>query len=198
MRYGVVMTLLVIGLATNPASAQIDPGPNGLGVYFDQDATVVMAEIGAEEYVTGYLIVTNPTEAGSMMWWQCAVCMDNGYPLVMTVHGFNVLSGGMPFSPCAGFAVSDGPPIGGITILAEMDFLLQEAGIANITVVSLEESEELLGGMFYSTSPGYQDPVFPFHPSSGSESLPVARINGEPPVAEVDVTWGSVKALYRD
>ena len=172
-----LLIVFFIALASG-ALAQIDPDPNGLGIYFDQGATVVSADLEVDEFITGYLIATNCTETGFMMWWQCGVCVDNGVLFGSVTNGHNYL-GFMPFSECKGFICSGGPPITGITILAEIDFFATNPDPINITINGIEyDGDARLDGMFYTTTPDYSDSWTYFNPSSGSEELPVATING--------------------
>ena len=55
------------------AFAQIDPDPDGIGIYFDLEATQVSATVEVGEAVTGYLIATNPSQEGGLAAWVATV-----------------------------------------------------------------------------------------------------------------------------
>jgi len=87
-------------------------------------------------------------------------------------------------------SVSDEPPFptAGITVLAEL--LIYPYVFDEPIPLYVGEGYEFAG---YGTDVGGAA----FNPSSGSWDLPVAIINGPPPVAVAVQPWGQVKSLYR-
>ena len=190
---GVLLSLLPVAIAL----AQIDPDPDGLGIYFDEAATQVVTTAGAMEELEAYLIATNCSQTGGIVMWEAYVTVSgpgvvDGTPTV----GVNTYTN-MPGSTNHNFIVLidlDNPlPIQDVLILANLF----------IGVYSADDSVELyLSGApqteypYYSTEFWY-GPYHNFYPSSGSLYMPVAVINGEAPISNKNSTWGGIKTLYQ-
>ncbi|MCP4144261.1 MAG: hypothetical protein GY752_03125 [bacterium] len=181
--------------------AQIDPDPDSIGIYFDQEATQVNANVAVGDTVTAYLIATNMSQVGWLAFWECYVVSDASYceiNMYCVSHcGFN-LAMIMPSDCFMGwpFTCSPNPdefPIQSIMILATFSIAVNEEGPHAITVVGPEYG--LLP--YYRVDDMYQSPDYPLYPSSGSVDLPVAVINGTAPVSSDQCSWGEVKSLFR-
>ena len=179
------------------ASAQIDNDPDGLGLYFDQGATVVSSTVAeGTESVTAYLILTNPSVGGNLNHWSAGVRtllggQGNAQVTGSPTRGYN-LALNMPGSEHWVFEVSVGDeipfPTTRITVLAVIAIWPYVYDVPiNLYVTFGSE----FGG--YGTDIGGAD----FQPSSGSWDLPVAIINGQAPVAEKPQSWGQVKSVFR-
>jgi len=177
--------------------AQIDPDPDGLGLYFDQGATVVSSTVAeGTESVTAYLILTNPSVGGSLVHWSAsvsAVCGGSGNAMVtgLPTEGFN-LALNMPGSDHWVFEVSVAPetpfPATTITVLAVITIWPNRYDIPiNLCVAPGSE----FGG--YGADSGGAE----FQPSSGSWEMPAATINGQAPVEVIPSSWGRVKSVFR-
>lgn len=82
-------SLLVLGTG---GLAQLDPGPDGLGLYFDESATEASAMVSeGTEYLTAYLILTNPTVAGNLNHWSAGVSAFLGGPGNAAIAGSPVV-----------------------------------------------------------------------------------------------------------
>lgn len=193
-----VYVLFFISIASM-ASAQIDPDADGIGIYFDQGATVnstVIAE--GTHVVNAYLILTNPSLEGNLDYWYCEVSTylddQNNYASIAghPVNGSNVFDINMPGSSTWGFRVfphSD-PPLEATltTVLAELEILIYDFDSPVFLYVRGAGDE-----VVYSAGPESAS----MNPSSGSWDLPVAVINGEALVANDTQSWDRVKSLYR-
>ena len=175
-------------------NAQIDAGPNGLGIYFDEAATIVATDsyVG-QTWVHGYLILTNPTESGGIAFWMALVYSGDtppdvitGYPRVGTNEAVH-----MPGSPYWFFYVTIDSTtplmLAPITILADV-YVQPNFDRSQIRLYIVEH-------MKYSTV-GPTGPFVICTPSSGDPGLPVAVIDGMAPVASENVSWGEVKSLF--
>ncbi len=183
-------------MLASAAMAQIDPDPDGIGIYFDQGATVnsVVVADGTES-VTAYLILTNPTIDGDMNNWTGFVSTYlNDANQGTTIfgrpnNGHNLIVSNMPGSFHWSFQVSvySDPPLPAtpITILAELEILMYN--FEDPIYLYVHE------GAGYSAGAGGAA----MNPASGSWDLPLAVINGEAPVAVESKPWGGVKLLYR-
>ena len=179
------------------ASGQIDPGPDGLGLYFDEDATQVSAVVlEGTESISAFLVLTNPTAEGNLNHWSAGVSAIQGAPGNAMVAGSPVvghnLALNMPGSEHWVFevAVGEDPPLPAaeVVVLAEIVIwpFVYDAPIPLFVTYGWE-----FGG--YGTGEGGAS----FNPSSGSWDLPVAVINGQAPVSVGSRTWDQIKATYR-
>ncbi len=177
------------------ASAQIDPDPDGIGVYFDEGATEVAITAPVGEPVTAYLIATNPSHAGTLALWEASV--GTSVPVIMTGHPTNAfnMASNMPGSPGFSFACAvyqPYPDLQPIMILATLEIN-----------VGIEGPIEIFVGGYTFDWPMYRPDDFEAGPdialfqSSGSPEQPVAVINGPVPVATESQSWDGVKSLYR-
>lgn len=173
-----------------PASAQLDPGPDGLGVYFDLEATQVAAEAQAAQTVPAYLVATGLSLSGDVTYWSARLCPQGAAEIHGTCRNSYNYSMNMPGDSCwsaTAFAFEPTLPAQGITVLADLQ------------ITAWWDEEPVL--IFIQTGPEYQttmaDQLFPLNPSSGDWDLPVAVINGPAPVSGRSATWGGLKALFR-
>ena len=195
MRILVLSWLLV--LLCRPAAAQVDTDPDGIGLYFDEAATVNAVEAAPYATVHAYLIATHPSREGDIAYWEAAL---RGGPADNMIHG-TARGGGynswvdMPVADGCTFAVhyiAEPLPRRDIVILADIDIVLHdEVGAYPLRICGLATAEPR-----YRTV-AVDDPLHDLHPSSGSAASPVAVINGAAPVAASRVTWSGVKVLFR-
>jgi hypothetical protein len=198
MNLGKGIFVLSFILFAESALAQIDPDPDGIGIYFDQGATINSVTVAeGTPYVTAYLVLTNPSVLGNMVHWSCSISSfleGPGLAQVSGSHtgGFN-LDTNMPGSEHWSFEISFDPetenPTTGITVLAQLHIVPH----VHDEPIYLYVRNGAGGFAFYGTDNGGAD----FNPSSGSWGLPVAVINGEASVAVEPESWGGVKSLYR-
>jgi hypothetical protein len=178
------------------ALGQIDPDPDGIGIYFDEEATQNSASGGAYEWFSAYLVATHLSQEGGIVYWEARVraAGDFAYMNGNVRVGVNI-DVNMPGSDIWGFIVpifSDPIPVPGTVVLADMNFVIY-SGTEPLWI--------FIEGYNYP-NPVYQIDSFegPFqdmYVSSGDTALPVAVINGEAPIPTTKHTWGDVKALYR-
>lgn len=183
-------------LLAAPASAQLDPDPDGLGVYFDPAATEVAAQIVVGETVPAYLVLTRPSQPGTLALWEASVgptsfnAMVHGTP----IDAFNMAQN-MPGSAGVAFACGMDEPypaLQPVTVLANLEILVLGEGPVGIVVGGVSYDFP-----YYRPDDFYHGPDTELFPSSGDASLPVAVINGAAPVGDETWSWGGVKALYR-
>jgi len=191
-----LISLALLLLAT-ASPAQIDPGPDGFGIYFDEGATQVSAEIGPDPgSITAYMVLTNPSLEGGIQGWLAGVSAMDGNPSIAMVFGHPTvgtnISTNMPGSGAWLFNVSISPeaplPLETITVLA----ILEITPYVFDTPIPMYVTQHYNPGGYGIGGDGAS-----FQPSSGSWDLPVAVINGAAPVAVDSRSWDDLKALYR-
>lgn len=195
----IVTTLIIAGLAAAGARAQVDPGPDGVGIYFDEAATltsmVVPTAGGAPTPVANaWLVATRMTLTGDVGYWQAFVASfaPGDEPIDATpvygwpTFGYNIAMN-MPGDPRHGFTVFIDQgllPAGDAVVLARL-----QVPCATAQPIPLHVWDAEIGV--------YGWPARPLAPSSGAWDRPVAMINGQAPVATAVTTWGGVKSLFR-
>jgi hypothetical protein len=200
-----LVLLAVLALAA-PAMAGIDPGPNGIGVYFDLGANINCAQPAPYALLNMYLIATNITESSGISGWETHVYFNPvpgagvtytyagvGAVNPLTAPDFQVGMGGgpLPYSPA-------------VLMLTMSTFYLGgplSIGLGPITTAPTSFP--------LTRSPGYaagNDPSKLVALKCSSNwpwlSVPnaflVAGANaGDCPVPTEDTSWGGVKALYQ-
>ncbi|MGD9547108.1 MAG: hypothetical protein AB7V45_06090 [Candidatus Krumholzibacteriia bacterium] len=185
--------VLLITLFSSAAFAQIDPGVDGMGVYFDESATIVSTVSDGFNYVGGYLILTNPSEQGALQFFSTWIESYDAQP--DAIYGWPRF-GINQYTPMPGSyywvfsVVADG---GEPYLLSNVSVLAEVSVYPNLNRNSIRL---FLGNSKYSMV-GQNGPFITCTPSSGSPDLPVAVIDGPAPVGESEMTWGSLKSLFR-
>lgn len=199
-----LVLLAVLALAA-PAMAGIDPGTNGIGVYFDLGANVNCGAPAPYALLPMYLIATNINETSGISGWETHVYFEPtpgagvtyayagvGAVNPLTAPDFQVGMGGgpLPYSPA-------------VLLLTMSTFYLGGPLMIGVgPIISAPPS-------FSPPSPGYAagnapDRLIKLTPSS---NVPIPGSNfgywvaganaGNCPVPNEETSWGGVKALYQ-
>ena len=189
-----IVAALVIVMVPVCSWAQIDSGPDGIGIYFDENATVVSTTAVVGDVVEAYLIATNLTHSGEIGMWEAKMCPWGGLGEIdgTPTHGgynYNMNMPGDLCWACTTFAFDTPFPTSNIAILAHLNIIIWD----DSAPINLHLNADWCR---YWTIDGGDD-GFALYPSSGSSDLPVATINGPAPVAVVNTEWGAIKAMYR-
>ncbi len=181
------------------AIPQTDPDPNGIGIYFDTDATVVSTTAAAWETVQAYLIATNISQSGEITWWHGHVYPEfdpMGPPDGIAWVSGDPTNGGFNYS-------MNMPGMGDWSCLASSfttPLLIQPITVlANLTIQVFDDTLpiRLFASCQFWNGEWAEETGIPLYPSSGSDSLPMATINGDAPVAVDCLEWSSIKTMYR-
>jgi len=177
-------------LAANFSTAQVDPDPDGIGVYFDVEATNVSTTAVTGEFVQAYLVGTNLSQSGDIDYWEAYVFPDQGASVSGTPYGSFNYAMNMPGDPswhCVALWPEPPLPAQTITLLASLEIQVLDDSLPIGLFIRGDARYRLYGSL----------EEFPLFPSSGSPDLPAATINGEAPVAIDPGAWGSLKAMFR-
>lgn len=190
------MTLLT--LRFGPATAQLDPDDDGIGIYFDPCACVncIPMEAGPQE---GYIVITHPTsQMAGVGGWEAKIWPVGPATVTnVTLEGLAINVGNAPE-----YIVGLANPINNpftypAVVVATVEFtLLDESTPVNwyidgIYFHSMDEKVPCyLDGADYSIKIALQQPT-------GGPGIPVATINGQCAVPADNVSWSGVKSLYR-
>jgi hypothetical protein len=188
-----VVVALAAGLPAG-AGGQIDPDPDGIGIYADQAATLnhatltpgVLAHVwvvftrvshSMGGYISGYEFLVSHTPNAQVIQWYLYDGTNFATPpdfVVGTPHE------GWQVSPCM--------------LMVRISYVVSDALPAAFFLAASPTFDVLGDGL-----PGYVVYVwdyFPLYPSSGGTGVPVFVINGEAPVAADARSWGGVKRLF--
>jgi len=196
-----LLAMLAVALLASGALAQVDPDPDGMGVYFDTAGTMFCTSTAAPfEQITAYLLITNPSATSGGSGWEAWVTVEGG-----VVAPSWTLAAGLDVDPSdQGFQVGIGTgglalPYGETVVVATYSAFVQVPdAVVNFYV------EGVPGSTSFPSSPGYAagndaGDLRPLQVSSGTGmGLPVASVNGDcGVVANEDLTFSNVKALFR-
>jgi hypothetical protein len=194
MKKLITLAVLVALVGGGEATAQLDPYPDGLGLYYDADATEYCL-LDASGLVEIYLFLTRCSQPSGISGWECHATYT--IPAGDFEVGWTLPAGSLNVSSAPDFAVGLATPLPNapIMLLATLQILVFSPAII----------EFYLGPADHPSIPGYpvyaagDDPgiLIPMHLISGNPSVPVAWLNGCFTVDAEPRSFGSVKALYR-
>lgn len=194
MRPFVTAMLLLLTLAC-PALAQLDPDPDGIGIYADPGATSVCVTARPGDIFPVYLCITRPSTTTGIQAWACRVVVpENAQILAWNIPGFSLNVAQPPE-----FAVGRGtdwqlpaPVVNIMTFYVSVTnrspayFYLEGAPLAG---TGFDQAP------VYLEAGDYETPHF-LHSFPAGPSQPMFAVNATI-VAEEPTSWGQVKALYR-
>jgi hypothetical protein len=190
-----VLLLLVVGAVLLPLQicAQVDPDPNGLGIYFDHGGEVVMISTPMPFVeVHAYLLLSRPVNQTGVSGWECSIRTEG-----TILQPQWSLSAGMNSSTSPQFDVmigegSEALPYGDTILLATYSGMVM---YPTDTVLFYIEPYE--NSRFSPAAAGYcAGSSFNYGIQCQISGVPCASINGSGIVANEDVSWGSVKAMF--
>jgi len=191
LRAAIFLLLGFLLVCHAPATVQATlPGPDALGLYFDEEAQTRELDVEVGASFEMFLILTHPT-MNAIEGWESAVILTNGN--TVTTTDFPVGSQPLLSGPQDWAVSMDSPmPCNVLTKLAVFSVLTvseERAPIylGNITAPSLAgdfPSVKISGGDWTALGLSSEDP-----------NLPVAAVNGSTPNDRS--SWGSVKSLFR-
>ena len=199
MKKMLVLTAVIALAFSGIATAQIDPDPDGMSVYFDEDGVsfCMAVEPGTIAQGTAYFLLTNPsTTAVNVLGWAANLNFVINEPFAPVqwnlLDGLNAGSG-MDF--IVGNGNSPLPIVDGVCVLAS-------AAFAFFGAVDPYAIFEVNGSDFvsYPEGVGYTATIgigTPGQPKLGAWG-PCAWVNDCPldPIANEDMSWSQVKSLY--
>ena len=196
MKKFIALAALALLLLSLPAQAQIYPIPDGLGIYFDTDATqyCLDAFIGRLEI---YLMLTNCSEPTGISGWECHVTYN--VPPDDVYMGWWLPDGSLNLSIPPDFVVGLGTPRPNapIILLAKL-YLFVFPDDPIVFYVGPADLPSLPGVAVYAAggNPGH---LIQMHPTSGDTNTPVAAIFacGDMIDATETTTFGHVKVMFR-
>ena len=192
MRLVLIPFLMICGLpGFSSGFAQLDlPGPDALGLYFDEEALERDLAVEAGASFELFLILTNPT-MNAIEGWESAVILTNGNTVTTTEF------------PVGSQPLLNGPEDWAVSMTAPMPCnVLTKLAVFTVLATTDQYAPFYLGNISAPSLLGDHPAVHlaaggwaALEVSSGDPALPVASVNGSTPNEES--SWGAVKSLYR-
>jgi hypothetical protein len=178
------------------ALAQVDPDPDGIGMYFDMGGTQYCADGVGGGQVLLYLVITRASQASGVSGWEAHV--DYTVPDGCFEQGWTLLGDGpLNVSAAPDFIVGLATPFPGADAIAIAEYgVLVFCADCIEFVVRAADNPSLPGVPLYAAGddPGLFIPL----QNSAGEGGATGQINcGCSTVPNEDATWGSLKTLYR-
>ena len=194
MKRSALLTCLVTLMLATSGSAQVDPDPDSIGIYFDLAATTHCDQLAGSDFFELYLLLTNASAEGGVHGWECQIQYD---PALLVVGWEAVGYSGSYFTP-PDFSLGLENPLPwtpAIHLLTMTCLLISpECAWLYLAPYSLPV---IPGQMAYADG---ADPwnIIPMYASTGGYGIPVAGVNCDcpPPVPATRASWGAVKTLY--
>lgn len=195
-----LLALLAIALIASSAMAQVDPDPDGVGVYFDLGGTTFEKNTVAPfESVTAYLLVTNPSDPAGVAGWEMVINVAGGAvaPAWTLSAGLDVDSDPNAFQVGIGLAPLALPAGPTVLLATWVGFVMAPTDVISFTILPVP------GSVSFDNAPGYASGdnaglLIPLQVSSGFPyGAPSALINSTGVVANENMSFGQVKNLFQ-
>jgi hypothetical protein len=175
------------------ATAQIDPDPDGIGIYADLGATVTQVSAPAEVPFEVYLMLTRPSAPNSIVAWSVGIVVpENAVIWGWNIAGDHWMNYGNPpsFEVCFGL---EGLPIQDVVRLMTFIVYLTDEDPAEFYITRSSE------GYDWPLYLDYEDieTFIQLHPWPRGSSQPAFCANPGPTTPVLAATMGVVKNLYR-
>lgn len=189
------LVVLLCLLVASSAFAGVDPDPNSVGIYFDQEG-FIFEDSAPVMYGPNncYLVLMNPTTNG-ILGWECYVTFD-------PAGGFSSVTGWAPrgdfvnAGSAPDFAVGLATPLPGGDYIVLMDITYFYTGGEVLFFLGPAVVQTIPGQMAFLDGEDVGNAIV-MDPSSGAFDAPVYGACSGCVVATQDETWGGVKNLYR-
>lgn len=180
---------ILLLLTAGAALAQIDPDPDGIGIYFDTGATEVCKYTPTFQVFTAYVCLTHPSGSNGVAGWAGRV--ETPPVILQLAVRHPVLSRNIGEAPDFIVGYSQSIPSADVVVLMEIDLMAVDE---QPVVIRLDHADGQPACYADGADPRI---LIPMYPSSGSWASYVAVVNGDCDViANEDFTWGRLKALY--
>lgn len=201
MRFSVLM--LVCLLAGTAVAQPIDPGDNGIGIYFDETARVWCADATPGTQLTAYLCLTRATDTSGFLSWEATIQTS----VTGTLVDFQLRGDATNTATAPEFVVEYGTPLPYAlsTVLMEITIgVIWEYSIAlRVAPASNPSGPDNLPAYTTSLEPTtYTSLQYLWGWDQNQVPHWSAAVNNPdcltgPTVPEREVSWSAVKALYR-
>lgn len=191
--------LLVLGLVLLMAStalAQVDPDPNGLGLFSDMGYMVRCSSAAGSTMLPLYLVASNISASG-LAGWECQVRMTGSGAMFLSA----VMAGQGPINlyTAPEFQVGLGVPMDFAPnlLLATITYFVLAPVPTTFAIGPIDHPQSIAGECVYADAADVGH-LIPFQPPQGSWDLPAFVLNGVCDIVPVqEDTWGGVKGMFK-
>lgn len=170
----------------------MEPGEDRLGIFFDEEFAEIQPDIGSPgQFVTGYLVLTNPSVATGVSAWECQVGLDPpGYILSWDLMG-QAINAGQGNELIVGIG---GPPIPyeQNVLLATFQLYVAEETVEPIGIRIIPVYPPSIPGTLAWIPGGEGAEPMPMLPFTGIETVAWVSANGLSPVPDFQISGRSV------
>jgi hypothetical protein len=176
------------------AAAQIDPDPDGIGIYADLGATRTRLHAPVEQPFEVYLMLTRPSAVGSIAGWSARIVVpENAVIWGWNVAGDHWMNVGSPPIFEVAYNLASSLPLQDVILLMTFIIYLTDHHPAEFYI---ERSYDIYEW------PCYLDTVdlgtfIQLHPWPRGSNQPAFCANPAPGTPVLAATMGAVKNLYR-
>jgi len=195
-----LLVLALVLVAAN-AFAQTDPGPNGIGIYFDESGTSnFLASAPQYTMVNAYLLATRITQSAGLSGWEAEIAITPAPAVAPTYslnnNGLNVLTAPI-FQVGMATALPYAPAMKLLTISilnfgAPMSFAVGPCTPSSFANKYPGYADGMDPGLLIGLTPSCNVPV-----AGRTNFFTVATFMLTPPVATENDSWSGVKNLYQ-
>ena len=187
-------TLLAVVFLAATTFAQIDPDPDGIGIYADMEGNVNSVNLEVGQPLEVYLLLTRPSAAEpELLGWQCGIEVPDN----VSIWGWSIpgafLNFGSPPNFCVGRGADPTPLLGTTIYLMSFIIVPLDSNEAVFTITDGGWITPYEGYPIYQTGLG-NDYAYAMDPYPSGPGEMTFSVNGTVP-NEMS-TWGEVKALY--
>lgn len=192
--------LLVLGLTllmASTAMAQVDPDPNGIGLFFDMGTYTTRCGSAASGMLPLFLVASNIETPGGLGGWEAQVRLNGAGLMFLSA----VLAGQGPINlyTAPEFQVGLGVPMDFAPnlLLATINYFVMAATPATFYIEPIAHAQSIAGECCFADGADVGNLVA-FQAPQGLWSLPAALLNQDCGlVAAEDETWGGVKGMFK-
>lgn len=187
-----VSIILLAGTVT----AQVDPNPDGIGIYADLEATTTNITAAVGEPIEVYLLLTRPSCPLRVQAWECGIEAPSnvemwGWTLPAESHS-GIFFIDLPYYQAAFF---ESLPSTDIVVL--MIFIVRVTDLEPAAFRVIPHWSDTGGfGLPCYLMDDHDLTPYPMHPYEPEAGKAAFLING-PTMAIESATWGKVKSLYQ-
>jgi hypothetical protein len=195
-------TLAIVCFAASAVWAQVDPDPNGIGIFFDLEGSVVCETAGTGSTVFAYVAITNATAAGGISGWEAHVTMNpDPLPAGYYILGWTLYGDGLNLFAPPDFVVGMGSPLPWSPAIEVLQMQIGVFGAPACVEFGLRPADQPShpGYMVYVDALDFTNIVDLQYSAGADYNAPAAMLNCVDclVVQEETNTWGGVKALYQ-
>lgn len=204
MKKMLVLSAMAVFAFSSVALAVVDPDPDGMSIYFDTTGdTYCIDTANPFSPYNVYILLTNASSSNPVLAWEARVTYDgdaafgvaNGnVSWALTNDGLNT---GDAVDMIVGTGLTPVAITGDATILASAQLVWMAAGgHAYFTIGRVTDSLSFPDSMGYVSQIGVGTPAQHIFGTPGAECAWIGGDCANTPVADEDMSWGGVKALY--